>query len=104
MSQSINQLSAAVSALQTQVEDVDKRARRGIAAAAAAISSIPVVLNRGQTSLTLGSGFYRDAGPCDDGTCQNRDHDCHRRRARCLRAYFCEPEIPHRDPTAWLRS
>jgi YadA-like membrane anchor domain len=45
----------------TQVEDVDKRARRGIAAAAA-ISSIPVVLRPGQTSLTLGSGFYRDAG------------------------------------------
>jgi hypothetical protein len=40
---------------------VDKRARRGIAAAAA-ISSIPVVLGPGQTSLTLGSGFYRDAG------------------------------------------
>jgi autotransporter adhesin len=61
MTQSFNQLSASVSALQTQVEDVDKRARRGIAAAAA-ISSIPVVLLRGQTSLTVGSGFYRDAG------------------------------------------
>ena len=50
-----------ITGLQTQVEDVDKRARRGIAAAAA-ISSIPVVLNPGRTSLTLGSGFYRDAG------------------------------------------
>jgi trimeric autotransporter adhesin len=54
-------LSANFQSLQTQIEDVDKRARRGIAAAAA-ISSIPVVLNPGQTSFTLGSGFYRDAG------------------------------------------
>jgi autotransporter adhesin len=41
-----------INGLQTQIEDVDKRARRGIAAAAA-ISSIPVVLTAGQTSFTI---------------------------------------------------
>jgi trimeric autotransporter adhesin len=44
-----------------QVNDLDRRAQRGIAAAVAMASSTPP-LAPGQSGLTLGSGFYRGQG------------------------------------------
>jgi autotransporter adhesin len=57
----VGQLSSVAAGLQTQINDNRIEARRGIAAAAA-IGGATVALNPGQTSFTLGTAVYREAG------------------------------------------